>query len=64
MSANPAFDPSKRGSEPMFKSKETRGSLWFSERITVIPFAVVKTSESLMLIFFACVGAGITDRST
>ena len=48
----------------MFKSNETLGNLWFSDRMTVMPFAVVKTSESLMLIFFACVGAGITERST
>ena len=64
MSASPAFVPSNRGSEPMFKSNETLGNLWFSDRMTVMPFAVVKTSESLMLIFFACVGAGITERST
>ena len=38
----PAKSPSKMGGLSMFRVTETRGSLWFSTTITVIPFLRVK----------------------
>ena len=45
------------------KSKETLGSLWFSDKITVIPLLSVKTSESFMFNNEAVCGSGFFDRS-
>ena len=63
-SAKPALLPSRRGVLPRLSSIETFGILWFSDRITVMPFEVVKTCEAGILIFCAAAGAGLWDRSS
>ena len=60
---SPAFEPSRRGVLPKLNSMETFGILWFSDKITVMPFAVVNTWEAGMLIFWAAAAAGLCDRS-
>src|SRR5690554_8117035 len=62
ISDNPALLPSKAGSEPITKLKETLGILVFVESITFIPLSKSKTTGSAILISGAALGVRSEER--